>query len=415
MKKERILAVICALSLTLCGCAKEDNDAFGGTKATDDKTAAKVEGGEEIAGEAAYDRSADIAKAATPSQNQQVNKQPEPTAGLLTAGEWNDNKNFSFITNLVKTNAEFKAALKQWGVDPTERYCVRVANGNSAPVAGAQVSLLDAGGNRLFSAVTDNTGTAYLFRNLTTQQDGEAKSISVKRGDIGATAEITQGTTDYSITLEAASPEKSLDLMLVFDTTGSMGDELTYIQKEFENILQTVRSQNGNIPLRTSLSFYRDKGDEYVVRPYDFTDDFSAVLGALSEQKAAGGGDTPEAVHSALDDAVNNHSWSEDSVKLMLLVLDAPPHGDADVTASVRKSMLDAAAKGIRIIPVIASGSDSNNEALMRSLAMATNGTYAFLTNDSGIGGDHAEPTVGAYSVEKLNELIIRIIGSYLS
>lgn len=38
---------------------------------------------------------------------------------------------------------------------------------------------------------------------------------------------------------------------------------------------------------------------------------------------------------------------------------------------------------------------------------------YVFLTDDSGIGNDHLEPTPSDYKVEKLNNLIVRLIEKY--
>ncbi|RTZ46144.1 T9SS type A sorting domain-containing protein [Chryseobacterium arthrosphaerae] len=46
----------------------------------------------------------------------------------------------------------------------------------------------------------------------------------------------------------------------------------------------------------------------------------------------------------------------------------------------------------------------------MRTFALLTNGTYTFLTNDSGIGNDHIKPTAASYEVEKLNDLLLRLI-----
>ena len=60
------------------------------------------------------------------------------------------------------------------------------------------------------------------------------------------------------------------------------------------------------------------------------------------------------------------------------------------------------------------SGVDQPTEFLLRSLAIATGGTYTFLTNDSGIGGDHTEPTIGTFEVELLNDLLVRVIGRAL-
>lgn len=348
-----------------------------------------------------------------PGQQGAVSEIP-PEAGILTAGMWNDNKNFSFFLDLLKTNDAFKKAAASWGFNPAQRYSITAEN-NGTPVANAKAQLKSTDGTPLYSAVTDNNGTAYLFSGLTARQAPAAAFIDVEKDGKSVSVPISQGTADYTAELDAQSPQKALDLMLVFDTTGSMGDELTYIQREFDDILKTVKKNNGNMPMRVSVNFYRDKGDAYIVKPYAFTEDFSAALKALSEQNADGGGDYPEAVHTALENAVNEHEWRADSVKLLFLVLDAPPHENSEAISSLQKTVAKAAEQGIRIIPVAASGSEQDNEFLMRSFALATGGTYAFLTNDSGIGGSHAEPTIGEYTVAKLNTLIIEIINSYFN
>ena len=76
----------------------------------------------------------------------------------------------------------------------------------------------------------------------------------------------------------------------------------------------------------------------------------------------------------------------------------------------IQKDIQLAAKKGIKIIPVAASGVDKNAEFLLKFFAMATNGTYTFLTNHSGIGNNHIAPEAKDYNVETLNDLIIRLI-----
>ena len=73
-----------------------------------------------------------------------------------------------------------------------------------------------------------------------------------------------------------------------------------------------------------------------------------------------------------------------------------------------------ASKKGIKIIPITASGIDKETEFLMRYMAIATNGTYVFITNDSGIGNDHLVASVGDYQVEYLNKLMERLINESL-
>ena len=57
---------------------------------------------------------------------------------------------------------------------------------------------------------------------------------------------------------------------------------------------------------------------------------------------------------------------------------------------------------GIHLYPVAASGIDDLAEFTMRTAAEVTGGRYLFLTNDSGIGGSHAEPHIPCYYVTTL-------------
>ena len=97
------------------------------------------------------------------------------------------------------------------------------------------------------------------------------------------------------------------------------------------------------------------------------------------------------------------------------MLLDAPPHEEAQIIDDLHTSIKKAAQKGIKIIPIVASGINKETEFLMRNFSIATNGTYVFITNDSGVGNDHLEPTVGDYNVEILQELMIRLITKYTS
>jgi len=115
-----------------------------------------------------------------------------------------------------------------------------------------------------------------------------------------------------------------------------------------------------------------------------------------------------------LGKATDELQWSSRAkARLLFLILDAPPHYNSDVVRSLQTSILKAAAKGIKIIPITASGIDKQTEFLMRFLAMSTHGTYVFITNDSGIGNDHLTATVGPYEVEHLNNLMVRLINQY--
>jgi hypothetical protein len=95
------------------------------------------------------------------------------------------------------------------------------------------------------------------------------------------------------------------------------------------------------------------------------------------------------------------------------MVLDAPPHPTPEVIAKLTMLINLAAEKGIRIIPISGSGVSKSTEYLLRTMALATNGTYTFLTDDSGIGGTHIKPTTDSYKVELLNDMLIRLFTQY--
>ncbi|MBD5129568.1 MAG: VWA domain-containing protein [Ruminococcaceae bacterium] len=335
-----------------------------------------------------------------------------PQSGLLTGGEWNDNSHWADWNALYGSQEDWKGYKNDWKIADNYRLTVTVKS-DGQPFEGAKVKWGDG-----MSAVTDNKGKAYLFSD----SDVPPSSVYVSgNGDVAAAMQVDWVPNEHDLTLSAdidgeVSPIKQkLDLMIMCDTTGSMGDELEYLKVELEDIVKSIKSQNANIPTRVSVNFYRDSEDEYEVRQFPFSENIDEVAEAIRDQSANGGGDFPEAVHTALDSAVNKHDWDEDSVKIMFLVLDAPPHDDAQIIDSVNKYVAQAAEKGIRIVPIASSGIDKSTEYLLRAMAFTTGGTYTFLTNDSGVGYGHIEPTVGAYNVEKLKDMMIRIVNGYLS
>jgi len=113
-------------------------------------------------------------------------------------------------------------------------------------------------------------------------------------------------------------------------------------------------------------------------------------------------------------EAIEKQDWSEEAVaRIVFLVLDASPHKREENLKSLEKTILQAAAKGIKIIPITASGIRKDTEYLMKFMATATNSTYVFITDDSGIGNPHLKPTASKYDIELLNDLMFRLIKKY--
>jgi uncharacterized protein YegL len=204
-----------------------------------------------------------------------------------------------------------------------------------------------------------------------------------------------------------------LDLSLVIDVTGSMGDELSYIKAELKTISDTIKQRFPEVSQRFSLIVYRDSGDEYVTRGIEFTEDLAAFQNFLNQQSAGGGGDYPEAMHQALAEAESRLQWGDPTrAKLMFLIADAPAH-DQYLPATF-ESFVKHRDKGVHLYPVAASGVANLAEQIMRYGALITGGEYIFLTDDSQVGLPHTEPHIPCYHVRKLNELIIATITAEL-
>jgi hypothetical protein len=213
---------------------------------------------------------------------------------------------------------------------------------------------------------------------------------------------------------QTAGPKAALDVSLVIDTTGSMGDEIKYLQKEFIALSNSIEAAYPNAEQRWSLVLYRDVNDSYVVRWFDFRTDTLEFQSKLDTAIADGGGDFPEAPEQALSRAATLDWRADDhTARLAFWVADAPYHDDQANGMSDAIHALQAAK--VHVYPVASSGVDEFTELGMRSTAQLTGGRYLFLTNDSGVGGDHKEPTTPCYFVTKLDKAITRMVDIELS
>lgn len=330
---------------------------------------------------------------------------------LVTAGEVNDFNKWTMWEDY--TDNEFKQWSQKWKLSPNQRYCIQLQNKNNVPVIGQKVWLKRKDNNVVvWNATTDNTGKAELWAGMNAIGAANDTEYYIEVGNnkkIQRPTIFTNGINKMELDIPC-NISNTVDIAFVVDATGSMGDEIEFLKLELEDVLRKTFDRFSDLDLRAASVFYRDKGDEYIAKHTGFNSDLLKTLNFIKLQKAGGGGDTPEAVESALQTALDSLEWSAGArARLMFLILDAPPH---DGTENELYTLIEkAASKGIRVIPIVCSGADKSTEFLMRSLALATNGTYVFLTDDSGVGGKHIKPTTDAFNVELLNNLLQRLIG----
>lgn len=344
------------------------------------------------------------------AESQEATASGGAEAGVITAAEWDDLDNWQFWSNLVGTNAELQNVISEWGYHTNNRIEVAVKDQAGNKVINAKVELKK-NNVVLFTAKTDNKGEAELWLGLNEETFVEDPSdYKIFVNGVHSRTGFSAGLNPITIE-ESNGHENMAQVAFVVDVTGSMGDELNFLKLDMENVMERVSVKNPATALQTGAVFYRDKGDDFVTKLSSFTDNISSTLSFVNEMDARGGGDAPEAVHSALEETLDNLDWNENArARMVFMILDASPHQEPAVIASLQNSINDAAARGIKIIPITASGIIKETEFIMRNFAVATNGTYVFITDDSGIGGDHIEATVGDYEVEYLNDLIVRLI-----
>ena len=423
MKKTiALLTLICMLMsvLVLTSCSKGDSagdlmggyapgmgDGYYGSTGCD-YDASAPEGGDEYAPDGADKGDTG---SSTPEENVKL------PAGMITAAAWNDNDYYNDWLALFSQDGDGKFfgytnAESSWGYNSLDRVTVSVLCADQ-PIKGAQVVAYDLQGNKLFGAVTDSKGNAYLFPN---EAEG---TVSVTYGDESVTVSFTKDERELDVALNSnAGSLNVIEIMLVVDVTGSMSDEISFLKAELADVINRIADNDTETVIRLAMLFYRDTDDSVPFAYYDFVDvttpdGLSKQQTALDSQWATGGGDYPEAVDEALDIAVNKQWSTGAATKIIFQVLDAPAHNTAKNKQKLENAVNSAAEKGIRFCPIICSGASTETEYTMREAAIHTGGTFVFVTDDSGIGSGHHDPGLPNATVELLNSLMVRLVNGY--
>jgi hypothetical protein len=340
-------------------------------------------------------------------------------SGALRAGSVDDNERFEEY--LLYRQAALRSGIQVHDVDIRGRKIVTVRNRAGKPVVGATVRLLD-GSAVVGEAKTHAAGRALVFLPAAVSNDRQSSApvrVEVERDGARAEAQVT-GAPDIAVTLAVADPAPpALDVMFVIDATGSMGDEIEQLKANVISISDRLAALPGKPDVRFATTVFRDRGDAFVARTFDFTPDVKAFQGALRAVVADGGGDTPESVNTALHDAIHKPSWrGGQTVSLAFLIGDAAPHLDYPDDADYAVEVFEAAKRGIKIEPIASSGLDDQGEFVFRQLAQLTGGRFSFLTYGAAGApepGDTTSHHVDDYSVLSLDDLVVRLVSDELA
>ena len=301
-----------------------------------------------------------------------------------------------------------------------ERYLITVTGPSRLPVQGARVTIRYEDTGKTTTVRTHADGRA-LHHPQDERRQGQI-TFSVAHQDIEHP--VTVGRSDQGtgvfLTLPGAPETPAplpLDVLFLLDATGSMADEIDRIKETLLSIGRQIADLPQQPSLRTALVAYRDRGDDFVTRIFDFNSDVSRLLATIQDLQAEGGNDYPESLNQALHEALADTSWREESVKLLFLIADAPPHLDYEQDEDYVREIARAQEEGVKIFAVASSGLDEQGEYIFRQLAQQTMGRFIFILYETPPQGELTTPhDVGAeYTVENLDRIIVRLIDEELA
>lgn len=369
------------------------------------------------------DAAADLAAPATtpaPAEAQRL-PAPRPRASTVTAGMVDDNADFGEYLAFRRRNSGLAVRER----DVSERYLLEVTDAAGRPVHDAEVAVQRAGeAEPVAWARTDTAGRVWLHpRAFGAQPGGDRRlGIAVRKGAQQARAVLVRGER-AAVQLKLGNApllqRPRLDLVFLIDATGSMGDEIAKLKASMRAMAQQIAQLPGQPDICWGLVAYRDRGDAFLTRTHDFTDDLPAFQNVLARVQAHGGGDMPEALNEALHEVVHALSWRADAARMVVLVADAPPHLDYG-GPQYDTDMQAALAKGIKLFAVGASGLDPVGEYVFRQMAQYTAGRFVFLTyrdaGDPGSGpGTQTSHDVRNYSVNTLDQLVVKLVSDEMA
>ena len=334
----------------------------------------------------------------------------EPTASL-SAGEIDDNERWE---DYLRYRSDYAGPLIH-DVDVSERYTITVRDSRDHPVPNARVRV-SSGGTSIFEGRTYANGQTLFFPLafpeaegaetflLEVEKDGASRNIDVERAEGG------QGY-EWPVVLDIDSPITGgvpLDVLFLLDATGSMADEINQIKTTLLSISARISDLPSRPDLRFGMVTYRDRGDEFITRVYDFDRDVQQFSNTIREVVADAGGDNPESLNEGLHVAVHEPSWRLDNaIRLVFLVADAPPHLDYAQDYDYAEEMVEANRRGMKVFAIASSGLDDQGEYIFRQIAQHTMGRFIFIVYGPGGTTPHH---VGQYTVEQLDDLVVRLV-----
>ena len=294
----------------------------------------------------------------------------------ISAGEIDDNQRW---VEYIKYREGYEGPQVN-DFDVSERYIITVVDAVGYPVPNATVRIATEEAVDLFEGRTYANGQTIFFpRVLPESDDFQSFTVHVEvDGVTGSDRFARIEGSDWTVILDATvepSARVPLDLLFLLDATGSMSDEIDQIKSTLLSISSRISDLPSDTDLRFGMVAYRDRGDDFVTRTYHFEPDVQKFLNSIREVRA-----------------------------------DAPPHLDYAQDYDYAVEMVEANRQGIKIFPIASSGLDAQGEYIFRQIAVHTMGRFLFI-----LYGGSTPHSVGQYSVENLDDLVVKLVEAELA
>lgn len=182
-----------------------------------------------------------------------------------------------------------------------------------------------------------------------------------------------------------ATSDSMLDMVIAFDTTGSMSSYIGAVRKHCTDLVPRLLAANPDMRIGIvafgdycDMNSDTDFGNAYQVLP--LTNNKDRIIEFINNAKNTGGGDGDEFYELVIKKITEETDWREGATKAVLLIADASPHEVGySYSHIVRNAQIDwreeakkAAEKGIKFDTLSIHGTEWYKE-----LSAITNGTYA--------------------------------------
>lgn len=216
-----------------------------------------------------------------------------------------------------------------------------------------------------------------------------AASISLGIGQISlAAVPSCENIKEY---LDCSGTGRKIDISFVFDTTGSMGEEIAAMKQAVVDFVNTIKASG--VDYRLGLTDYEDHPTDAcggvedsphkVLNGGNLTSDVTVMRSLVDSLVANAGGDEPEAVLDALMATAQQVKWrGGDAQKVIVLIGDAPPHEDSDSICNPNGYTLSGVINKLREQGIIVHVVSSSDFSKMKQIADQTGGNFYEMKND---------------------------------